>query len=94
MFDGPGYGGWGLWHALQSAFMAIGGFLLLIIFLGLVVRAGALPARRDQGRRDRTSPRTARRRRLRMPWSADRRCAAAPAARRAGRTGRCPGGSR
>ena len=36
MFDGPGYGGWGLWHALQSAFMAIGGFLLLIIFLGLV----------------------------------------------------------
>jgi cell division septation protein DedD len=35
MFDGPGYG-FGIWHALQSAFMAIGGFLLLIIFLGLV----------------------------------------------------------
>ena len=36
MFDGPGRG-WGVWHALQAAFMAIGGFLLLIILLGLVV---------------------------------------------------------
>ena len=36
MFDGPGYG-WGVWHALQAAFMAIGAFLLLIILLGLVV---------------------------------------------------------
>jgi hypothetical protein len=33
---GPGYG-WGIWHAIQAAFVAIGGLLLLIIFLGLAV---------------------------------------------------------
>ena len=32
MFDGPGYG-FGIWHALQTAFMAIGAFLLLLIVL-------------------------------------------------------------
>ena len=36
MFGGPGFG-WGIWHALQAVFMAIGGFLLLVIFLGLAV---------------------------------------------------------